>query len=208
MRIPLLAVIFTCIFAQSSAQEGYVGMTVDFNTGIGERYTYGLGLHTEMRCPRTENLYFNWHYGIGSNTHGEVYGHAGLSLMLYRSDTWWNNIHTWDDFLGTLLGPLLIPNGVTYYLPQHSNACRDHRLRIGMYCNPIAMEYWNTKPLKVTSWTVEGGCKLLWETKGDQIVYLAGGVSFTNNLRRDGRSVGFGNEQLIHIQLGLLGIVE
>ena len=182
-----------------------MGFTADYNSGIGERYTYGLGMHCEASVWHCENLYFNWHYSFGSNTHGELYGHGGLSLLLYRYDDWWDNIHSFEDLFGTLVCPLLIPNGVTYYLPDHTSACKRKPFRIGLYCNPIAMDFWRMEPAKVTSWTIETGAKLLYETKGDQILYLAGGVSFTNNLRRYRPYTGYGNEELVHVQIGLLG---
>jgi hypothetical protein len=208
MRISLLAIILICLFSPSRAQSGYVGCTADYNSGIGERYTYGLGLHAEFRVRKCENLYFNWHYSIGSNTHGELYGHGGLSLLLYKDPDWWRYAgNSWESALGALFGPLLIPNGMTYYLPNYTRVY-DHNVRIGIYCNPIAMEHWDTSPFKVTSWTIEGGAKLLWETKGDRVVYLAGGIGVTHNMRRI-RSFGdYGNEELVHIQLGLLGLVE
>jgi hypothetical protein len=208
MRKLLLITIFVFSTFLCKGQQGYSGVTFDYNSGIGERYTYGLGLHMEMRCTRTKNLYFNWHYSLGSNTHGEMYGHGGLSLLLYRYDDWWDNVHSWDELVGTIIAPIMIPNGVTYYLPQKSKACKDHRIRMGIYCNPIAMDYWNMKPRKVTSWTIESGCKLLWEINDNRVLYFAGGVSFTNNMRPAARGTGYGNEELISIQLGMLGVMD
>lgn len=199
----IACLVFTVTFCKS--QDCYYGMTADFNTGVGERYTYGLGLHTEFRCARTKNLYFNWHYSIGMNTHSEFYGHGGLSLLLYKSDDWWRaGTGTWEEFVGMLIGPIIIPNGVTYYFPQQQSAYKMKAFRFGVYCNPIAMDFWDSKPYKVTSWTIECGGKMLYETKAGPIWYFAGGVSFTNNMRRAGRTAGFGSEELVQIQIGLL----
>jgi|GEM_PF-1674109 hypothetical protein len=209
MRKSLLILIFICGFTQLNAQKVFTGFTADWNSGIGERYTYGLGWHLEARMWRCENLYFNWHYSIGSNTHGELYGHGGLSLLLYKSDIWWRSGTGPDDALATLLGPLLIPNGVTYYLPQGpAYACKPKPMRIGIYCNPLAMDFWNMQPAKVTSWTVESGVKILYTLPGDQILYLSGGLSVTNNMRRNRPYGDYGNEELVHIQFGIMGVAE
>lgn len=209
MRIFLPALFFVCFFTQLRAQNGYAGFTGDFNSGIGERYTYGLGLHVEARVRRCENLYFNWHYSIGSNTHGELYGHGGMSLLVYRSDAWWTfRPSSWDELAVQVIGPLLVPNGITYYMPSHSSPCSEKRTRIGIYCNPIVMEHWNTKPFKVTSWTIEGGVKFLYEMENDRVLYCAGGFSVTNNVRRQ-RSYGdYGNEEMVQLQIGILGVVD
>lgn len=209
MRKFLLTAVLVLAVLLVKAQESYYGITADYNSGIGERYTYGLGLHTELRVAKTKNLYLNWHYSIGMNTHNELYAHGGLSLLLYRSDDWWTSGDgTLGSALATLLGPIIIPNGVTYYFPRQTAACKEQPWRFGVYCNPIAMDFWNTKPYKVTSWTIESGAKVLYETRMGPVWYFAGGVSLTNNLRRAGRAAGFGNETLLQLQIGLLGITE
>lgn len=202
MRSFILAVSLLTFTSFVKAQGVYAGPTLDYNSGIGERYTYGIGFHFEARVFRPKNLYLNWHYSIGSNTHGEFYGHGGMSLLFYKDNDWWS-VNTWEELMGAVIGPLIIPNGVTYYLPNQIRLHNRKHVRIGIYCNPIALEYWNMKPYKVTSWTIESGAKLLWEVGNDRFIYFAGGVSFTNNLRRQ-RTTGYGSEELLHIQLGLL----
>lgn len=204
MRFPLLLLLVMLCCTNVHSQGVYSGATFDYNTGIGERYTYGIGFHLEARVFRPKNLYLNWHYSIGANTHGEFYGHGGMSLLLYKDSDWWR-VNSWEGLVGAVIGPLFIPNGVTYYLPNQPMLRNGRHVRIGMYCNPISLEYWNTKPYKVTSWTIESGAKLLYELDNHKFIYLAGGVSFTNNIRRAGRRAGFGSEELVHIQLGLLG---
>lgn len=200
-RLLLLFAFLSC--ANLRAQEFYSGVTFDYNSGIGERYTYGLGLHFEARAWRCKNLYFNWHYALGSNTHGELYGHGGMSLLLYKDSDWWRT-SSLGEFMGVLIGPLFIPNGVTYYFPDQVNRKKQRDVRLGVYCNPISLEFWNMEPHKVTSWSVETGAKLLWQMQGGKVLYLSGGVNFTNNLRRQ-RVTGYGNEQLVQLQLGILG---
>lgn len=201
----LLLVFFALVFCTAlRSQAVYTGGTFDYNTGIGERYTYGIGFHVEANPFRSDNWYLNWHYSIGANTHGEFYGHGGMSLLFYKSNEWWS-INTFEGWLGAIIVPLIIPNGVTYYLPNQPVLRNGKHLRIGMYCNPVALEYWDAKPYKVTSWTIESGAKILVEVANNRYVYLAGGVSFTNNIRGAGRRVGFGSEDLVHLQLGLLG---
>lgn len=207
MRGFLLTIIFVFALRFAHGQECYAGLTGDFNSGIGERYTYGLGVHVEARVWNCENLYFNWHYTFGSNSHEEMYLHGGMSLLIYRNPAWWLGARgDGRAFLITLLGPLVVPNGMTYYLPRSSSNWMNKRLRVGVYCNPLAMDYWDAKPYKVTSWTVEYGTKLLWETNSGRILYLAGGLSLTNNMRRQQAYNGYGTEELVHIQVGILSL--
>ncbi|HTF05660.1 MAG TPA: hypothetical protein VK826_16650 [Bacteroidia bacterium] len=205
MRPFLFTALLIFTLTTTKAQDRYFGATLDYNSGIGERYTYGLGLHLEANVWKSKNLYFNWHYSLGFNTHSEFYGHGGISLLLYKSRDWWmGGDGTWEGALAILIGPLICPNGVTYYFPMHSTAYQLKPFRFGVYCNPLGMDYWDLEPFKVTSWTVETGAKVLYHTHAGPVWYLAAGVSFTNNIRRQGRVYGYGNEQLVQVQLGLL----
>lgn len=202
MRQALFLVVLFMFVGKISAQEFIAGLTADYNSGIGERYTYGVGLHTEIRIKKS-NWYFNWHYGAGSNTHGEFYAHAGLPVLLYKSEDWWDTpVDDWEGALGLLLGPVICPSGITYYTPRQVN--KDYRL--GIYCNPLALDYWQMQPYKVASWTVESGAKFLWYMSDQRLLYIAGGVSFTNNIRRGYR--WYGNETLVGLQIGLLGYAD
>lgn len=205
----LLSAVFVLSMCFVRAQSGYAGFTGDFNTGIGERYTYGLGLHVEARVWRCNNLYFNWHYGAGSNTHGEFYGRGGLTVLAYGVREWWGyRASTWQEAAIIVVGPLVVPNGMTYYFPNELYAANGNRVRLGVYCNPIALEYWSMKPYKVTSWTLEAGAKILYYTKNDRVVYLAAGTGLTHNIRPQARGTGYGNEPLVQVQLGILSVVE
>lgn len=205
MRFRLLIVFALVICSAARAQRVFTGGTFDYNTGIGDRYTYGIGFHVEANPFRSENFYLNWHYSIGTNSHGEFYGHAGMSLLFYRSEEWWLGVNSFEGLLGAFIVPLIIPNGVTYYLPYGQEMLNGRHVRMGVYCNPVVLEYWNSRPYKVTSWTIETGTKFLIEIGDNRFIYLGGGVSFTNNIRRAARLAGFGNEDLVHVQIGLVG---
>lgn len=203
MRKLLFVAFFIGITGTISAQELITGLTADYNTGIGERYTYGLGLHAEHRLGEHSNWYLNWHYTVGSNTHGEFYAHAGIPILLYRSGDWWDTpVRDVEDALAILLGPLICPSGVTYYVKRMPS--QDYRF--GLYCNPLAFDYWKMKPYQVASWTIESGVKFLWYMNDDRVLYISGGLNLTNNIRRGYR--WYGNEALIGIQVGLLGYAD
>jgi hypothetical protein len=204
-RFLLTTLLILSLVPAKTQSRRYCGATIDYNSGIGERYTYGLGFHLEATAWKSKNLYFNWHYSLGFNTHSEFYGHGGISLLLYKSREWWSGgTGSWEEAMAVLIGPLILPTGITYYFPTNSNACKMKPFRFGVYCNPLAMDHWELEPFKVTSWTVETGGKMLYHTQAGAVWYVAAGVSFTNNIRRQGRITGYGNEQLVQVQIGLL----
>jgi hypothetical protein len=199
MHQRILLLFFVFFFAKANAQEFIGGLTADYNSGIGERYTYGIGAHLEARVWKTKNFYLNWHYAAGSNTHSEFYAHGGLALLMYKSEDWWDtNVNSWEELVGLVIGPAICPLGMTYYVANFHN----NDYRFGLYCNPLALDYWNMSPHKVTSWTLETGAKFLWYVSDERVLYVSGGVSFCNNIRKG--SNGYGDETLIGMQIGLL----
>lgn len=202
MRKTLLAFLLSLIVCASYAQQRYFGFTADYNSGIGERYTYGLGMHLELQVTGCDNLYFNWHYTLGSNTHSELYFHAPLPIMLYRTRLWWDTpISDLGDVAALLIAPVCCPSGMTYYLPAH-HKFSGNKYRFGMYLDPLSLDVWQMNPHKVTSWTIDSGIKCIISTRSDMCFYFSSGVAFTNNVRRGAH--GFGNEALIQVQVGIL----
>lgn len=194
------------VFSAVKAQHSYFGFTGDYNTGIGERYTYGLGMHLEMAVSGCDNLYFNWHYTLGSNTHSEVYFHGAVPVMLYRTRFWWDMpVDDFNGLMALLFAPACCPSGMTYYLPGEKQFRRNH-YRFGIYCDPLALDIWQTEPHKVTSWTIDSGAKCIISTHSDMCWYISSGVAFTNNMRRGAH--GFGNEVLFELQLGIMNVSE
>lgn len=203
LRIVLFFVALTLSPAAIHAQYTYYGLTADYNSGIGERYTYGLGVHAELRACDNSNLYFNFHYSLGTNTHGEIYARGPVTLELYRRLNWpkYQSKHGKGSSLLLLVAPLICPIGITWYIPEKPK----QQYRFGFYCNPLTMDYWNIDKGGVTSWSVESGVKLIRKLPGQKVFYISGGVLFTHNYRNSTR---YDDQPLAGIQIGILGLDE
>ena len=178
--IIILLLVFT--LSRVQAQQSFIGLSADYNSGLNFQGTYGLGVHVEVRVANTDNLYFNWHYGLGGTDNTEFYARGGMSLLLYGSRDWWSTpVNDIYGLLGLIIGPIICPNGMTYYFPQP----RRSDFRIGIYANPLILEFWDKKPVSVTSWTLEGGVKILYTTNSTAVFFAGIGGSKTNNLCND-----------------------
>ena len=203
MKRPLLLLLFILIFANAKAQRTYYGVTCDYNSGLGQRYSYGMGINFEAHIRGLENVYFNWHYAIGSTTHSDMYARGPISVLLYKSEEWWEpGPHaTIGSALMMVILPSMCPVGISVYTPRTHHT----GLRYGFYCNPLEVDFWDQHPAPVTSWTIEGGLKLIAETQSGACLYFSIGASSTHNLTKSRQQpLDYGDENTLCISLGLL----
>lgn len=203
VRNLLIISFLICTVLPSQAQEGYFGPTVDFNSGFGTRGVYGLGLDAEVRITGSENLYLNWHFGIGGNEQSDVYGRLGIPLLLYRQPEWWNLSHanTAEELLTVILGPLMCPHGVTYYVPSQ----RKDGIRYGFFGNPLGLELWKVSSGRMMSWTFDAGSKVLSPLGADRCLMVSTGISMTNPIRKSaGLSADYGRNFMLNVRVGIV----
>jgi hypothetical protein len=185
------------------AQEGYFGPSIDFNSGFGTRAVYGLGIDAEVRITGAENLYLNWHFGIGGNEQSDLYGRVGVPLLLYRQQEWWNlsYVNTTEELMAVLFGPLICPHGVTYYLP----VTRKDGIRYGFYGNPLGLELWKVNGDRMMSWTFDAGSKVLFPLGNDRCLMVSTGLSLTNPIKRSPAiTTELGRAVMINVRLGIV----
>lgn len=190
--------IFLLFFSSSAnSQSFYLGYNFDFNSSLGSLHTFAADVHAEARIGKKSNWYCNWDFAMGANANNDLYGRANITILAYGSRNYWQNIshntNSVGEAIGVLLGPLLCPVGLTNYFYTTNN--KD--LRIGLYLNPLILDYWDMND-PIRSWSIHGGIKALYHWRKNANFYIKfGGINlyntfhYQNSGRYDGLLLNF-----------------
>ncbi|MEW6470222.1 MAG: hypothetical protein AB1458_15005 [Bacteroidota bacterium] len=181
MKRPLLACLLFLPCSAAIAQSSYWGFTFDHNSSLHNPNTFAFGVDIQARIKRS-NWYFNWHYSAGQNTNMELYNRANITILLYGNPDYWeysfSDCESLGEFFGLLLFPAVCPIGVTNYFYNSPSG----RLRAGFYLNPLQLDQWDMGSRQITSWSVDGGFRFLFNTHKTSWMYLSFGGMQLNNI--------------------------
>jgi hypothetical protein len=194
-----LAVLFSCGI---SAQRTYWGASFDYTTSLQSPKTFAVGLDFQSRL-RKSNWYLNWHYSIGQNSKQDMYARANITLLLYCYDDWWTSSGSSNDVLGEVFvkvfGPVICPVGVTYYFYSPPT----NKVRLGLYASPLLMDHWDKGRNSITSWSVEGGIRVLYNISSDKTILFSAGGTQVTNIRSYAGAANF-NRSMLSFSIGIL----
>jgi hypothetical protein len=200
--------VFMCVFTHGrlKAQTGYAGAAFNYNSNLAYNHTGAVEI-TGSLCIAESNWYIDWDFALGQNFQSDFYGRGNIALLLYKSPDWWSPVQHPQYFsytpsavaarvAFTLLFPAICPVGATNYFYNGNN------LRLGFYMHPFLMDYWDTRK-PVTSWTLEGGFKILINRGREGNLFMKVGATSINNLERY-KNADKANEFMLTFSLGTL----
>lgn len=175
----LLIFIFTFFVFLANSQSGYLGLNFDFNSSLRTQHTFAGDFHAEARLGKQSNWYLNWDFALGANVQSDFYARANILILAYGSRDFWRSLGNSNNggaVICMALAPLLCPVGLTNYFYTSYNG----DFRMGIYLNPMHLDYWDSKN-PVRSWSVHGGLKILYHWQGNSNIYLKfGGINIFN----------------------------